>query len=117
MTRHAPPDAAFDITTIHIGGNYSQSGTGTLGIVVSPSSASQLTVGGNARLGGSVELVFAPGPYTAKTYTILTATGTVTGSFNSVTTLLGDPGLPVTTAQDDHDVNLLLAGGTPASGG
>ncbi|MGJ4893303.1 autotransporter outer membrane beta-barrel domain-containing protein [Bradyrhizobium sp. HKCCYLRH3099] len=51
-------------------------------VQVSPATASTTNVSGTATLGGAtVNVTFAPGSYVAKTYTILTASGGVSGSF------------------------------------
>ncbi len=63
------------IGTLHVGGNYNQDSNSTLRIQVSPSAASQLAVGGTANLGGTLNLVFAPGVYSARSYTIVSSTG------------------------------------------
>jgi uncharacterized protein with beta-barrel porin domain len=53
-------------------------------VQVSPSAASSTTVTGAADLGGAtVQAVFAPGSYVSKTYTILSASGGVSGTFAS----------------------------------
>ena len=51
---------------------------------VSPSNADRVNVGGAATLGGAtVAASFAPGTYVAKQYTIVNATGGVSGTFGS----------------------------------
>jgi outer membrane autotransporter protein len=72
------------IGTLTIGGNYTQSPGGTLQMEVSPTAASQLKVGGTATLAGTLSLLYAPGTYTTKTYTVVSA-GSVNGSFSKVT--------------------------------
>jgi len=88
-------------TTIQSGGTFAP-GNGTAGssmtvngnlafqsgalyvIAVSPTTASFATVTGSATLGGAtVNAVFASGIYVSKQYTILTATGGVSGAFAS----------------------------------
>ena len=56
-------------------------------VEVSPTSADRTNVTGTASLGGTVQAVFAPGAYFARTYTILSATGGSTGTFSSLTTV------------------------------
>ncbi|MGO4700113.1 autotransporter-associated beta strand repeat-containing protein [Dyella sp. 2RAB6] len=73
------------IGTLAVAGNYVQAVGGTLSIEVSPTDASLLKVGGNANLGGTLALTYDPGTYTAHQYTILTAGGSVTGTFGNVT--------------------------------
>ncbi len=52
-------------------------------VQVSPTTASRVTVNGTATIGGIVLATFAAGTYRAGTYTILSATGGVTGTFSS----------------------------------
>ncbi|MDO8423141.1 MAG: autotransporter outer membrane beta-barrel domain-containing protein, partial [Parvibaculum sp.] len=81
------PGGNDTIGTLTINGNYIQKGdddfVGTLGIVVTPEAASQLAVTGTAALGGTLNLYYAPGVYTAKSYTILTA-NSITGEFSTI---------------------------------
>ncbi|ARP83061.1 hypothetical protein CAL12_21065 [Bordetella genomosp. 8] len=72
------------IGTLTVTGNYTQSPSGTLFIDVSPSSASQLKVGGNASLAGTLNVLYGPGTYSAASYRILDA-GSVSGQFSSIT--------------------------------
>src|SRR6185437_5647489 len=72
------------IGTLSVGGNYTQGATSTLAIEVSPNAASQLQVGGNAALAGTLALTFDPGAYTGKTFALVKAGG-VTGTFATVT--------------------------------
>ncbi len=55
---------------------------------VNPSNASRdnVTSGGTAALAGTVQAVFASGSYAARTYTILSAAGGLSGTFSSLTT-------------------------------
>jgi autotransporter-associated beta strand protein len=55
-------------------------------VEVSPSAADRTNVIGSATLGGTVQAVFTPGGYIARTYTILSANGGLTGTFGSLTT-------------------------------
>ncbi|MGV7218748.1 autotransporter outer membrane beta-barrel domain-containing protein, partial [Bradyrhizobium sp. UFLA05-112] len=80
-------------------------------VQVSPSAASFASVAGVATLGGAtVDAVFASGSYISKRYTILTASGGVSGTFGSLVTT----GLPsnirsVALSYDANDVYLDLA--------
>ena len=74
------------IGTLAVGGNYTQSSGATLSIEVSPTQASQLRVGGAAALDGTLAVVFDPGTYTARRYTVLSAANGVTGRFANVST-------------------------------
>ncbi|MDU3133791.1 MAG: autotransporter domain-containing protein, partial [Bradyrhizobium sp.] len=69
-------------TSLSISGNLAfQSGAIYL-VQVSPTNASTTNVSGIATLGGAtVNVAFAPGSYIAKSYTILSATGGISGTF------------------------------------
>jgi outer membrane autotransporter protein len=72
------------IGTLTINGDYTQSPGGTLQMEVSPTQASQLKVGGTATLAGTLKLLYAPGTYSAKSYTLVSA-GAINGKFSTVT--------------------------------
>jgi len=59
-------------------------------VQVNPTTASTTNVSGTASLTGTVGAIFLPGSYLTRRYTILTAAGGVTGSFDALATL----GLP-----------------------
>jgi autotransporter-associated beta strand protein len=59
-------------------------------VQVNPTTASATNVSGTASLAGTVGAIFLPGAYVARSYTILTAAGGRTGTFDALTTL----GLP-----------------------
>lgn len=59
-------------------------------VQVNPSTASTTNVTGTASLAGTVGAVFAPGSYVSRQYTILTAAGGLTGTFDALATF----GLP-----------------------
>lgn len=65
-------------------GNYAQSASGSLIVVVTPAASSVFSVSGNATLNGNVTYELAPGTYSAKAYTYLTASS-ITGKFTSET--------------------------------
>ena len=73
-----------------ISGTYAQTAAGTLSLRVSPTTSDSLLVTGIGRLAGSVQAVFQPGTKFTKHYTILTATGGLTGTFGQLST----PNLP-----------------------
>ncbi|CAJ0740614.1 autotransporter domain-containing protein [Ralstonia mannitolilytica] len=103
------------IGTLSVGGNYTQGSTGTLAIEVSPTDASQLRVGGAAALGGSLAIVFDPGTYTARRYTVLSAANGVTGRFANVSTATAGASLGTLQTSVDYGANavdLLLAEAT-----
>ena len=63
-------------------GSYSQSSTGTLSLLVTPTSASELKVGGAADLDGTLRLVLT-GQLRPTTYQLISA-GSVSGTFSTV---------------------------------
>jgi hypothetical protein len=66
-------------------GNFTQTSTGTMRVVVAPEGGSQLNVTGAVRLGGTLVYVLAPGSYEPGGEDFLTATGGIIGSFDNVT--------------------------------
>lgn len=94
-----------------VAGNYVQQAGSTLSVGVTPSLAGLLAVSGlghSATLqGGTVAVQAVPGSYGASTtYTILTATGGVSGSFGTVTSSLAY--LAPTLSYDASNVYLTL---------
>jgi autotransporter-associated beta strand protein len=76
--------------TMTVGGNLAfQSGALYL-VQVNPVSASSTNVSGTASLAGTVEAIFLPGTYIGRSYSILTAAGGLTGTFDA----LAASGLP-----------------------
>jgi YVTN family beta-propeller protein/autotransporter-associated beta strand protein len=78
------------IGTLTVNGN-ATFGSGVYQVEVSPAAADRINVTGTAALGGTVQAVFLPGSFRAQTYTILNATGGVTGTFSDLT-VAGAPG-------------------------
>ncbi|WP_431202893.1 autotransporter domain-containing protein [Bradyrhizobium betae] len=80
-------------------------------VQVNPSVAASTTVTGTADLGGAtVNAVFAPGSYVSKTYTILSATGGVSGTFASTIINTGLPSnVHSSLRYDSNNVYLNLA--------
>jgi autotransporter-associated beta strand protein len=69
--------------TVTVAGNLAlQSGAFYI-VQVNPTTASTTNVSGTASLAGTVGAVFAPGSYVTRSYTILTAAGGVTGTFDA----------------------------------
>jgi autotransporter-associated beta strand protein len=69
--------------TMTISGNLAlQSGAFYI-VQVNPTTASTSNVSGTASLAGTVGAIFAPGTYVTRSYTILTAAGGVTGTFDA----------------------------------
>ncbi|WP_219847280.1 autotransporter-associated beta strand repeat-containing protein [Burkholderia multivorans] len=100
------------IGTLSVKGNYKQTGNAALNIEVSPTAASQLKVGGSASLAGTLNVTYAPGTYSPRSYTLVSASQGITGAFDTVnhigTANLGglSPGLGYT----DNTVDLSLTG-------
>ncbi|NMX68853.1 transporter [Pseudomonas sp. WS 5111] len=72
-----------DSGKLSVAGNFTNAADGTLNLVITPSVASSLAVGGSANLAGSLNVLNLV-PYTGPTtYTLLTAGGGVTGTFTN----------------------------------
>jgi uncharacterized protein with beta-barrel porin domain len=79
-------------------------------VQINPTTSSLAKVTGTATLGGAtVNAVFANGSYVAKQYTILTATGGVSGSFGSLVNTNLPSGFKSTLSYDASDAFLNLA--------
>ncbi len=73
--------------THQISGTFVQTSAGTLSFRVAPNGISDsLQVNGVARLAGTAQAVFQPGTFSRSSYTLLTATGGLTGTFGSLAT-------------------------------
>ena len=76
-------------------------------VEVSPANADRVNVTGTATLGGAtVNVTFAPGSYLARHYTILNATGGVSGTFGAVSGNL--PNFQTTLSYDANNAYLNL---------
>jgi autotransporter passenger strand-loop-strand repeat protein len=106
------------IGTLTVAGNYTQSSNGALVIEVSPTSGSQLRVGGTATLGGTLQILYDPGSYSARSYAILTASA-INGRFGSVSSTVSAGadlnGLMQSVNYGPTELDLLLAQSTPSS--
>lgn len=71
-------------TPLTIQGDYTQTSTGTLRVVVTPLGTSHLVVTGTAHLAGTLAYVLSPGTYQPSTYSFLSAAGGVSGDFATV---------------------------------
>ena len=80
------------IGTLTINGNLVLGAGAIYRVEVSPTSSDRTNVTGTATLGGTAQFVFGPGAYSSNSYTILSAAGGRTGTFNTLTT----EGLPAT---------------------
>ena len=74
------------IGTLTIQGNLVLTAAAAYIVEVSPTQADRTNVTGTATLAGTVQAVFGPGSYIARTYTILSAAGGRSGTFGSLTT-------------------------------
>jgi uncharacterized protein with beta-barrel porin domain len=78
-------------------------------VTLNPSTASFANVTGTATLGGAtVNAIYANGSYVAKTYTILTATGAVSGTFGPLVNTNLPANFSASLSYDAHDVFLNL---------
>jgi subtilase-type serine protease len=91
------------IGTISIAGNLNFVGAGNYIVEVSPAAADRTNANGTATLSGTVQAIGTGGVYTVGTrYTVLNATGGVTGTFGSLT-FSGNFG--ITKPRLDYDAN------------
>jgi outer membrane autotransporter protein len=74
------------IGTITVNGNLTFNAGSTYAVQVSPSAADHTDVTGTAALAGTVNAAFAPGSYSARSYTILSAAGLGGTTFDALTT-------------------------------
>jgi len=115
----AGPDARFENSgwmgiagagagaTHQISGTFVQTSVGTLGLRVSPTMADALVVTGTARLGGGLQVLAQGGTFAPRsTYTIATATGGLTGAFQTVAST--SPFLIPTVSYDANNAYLML---------
>jgi len=96
------------IGTLTLSGNYTQGTAGALVIEVSPTAASKLVVGGTASLAGTLALVYDPGIYAPRTYTLVQAEN-ITGSFAAVSGQIPSTELSQTVVIDPTDLQLVVA--------
>jgi uncharacterized protein with beta-barrel porin domain len=86
------PGAGTPGSSMTVSGTLAFNAASTYAVNVNPTTSSFANVSGMATLGGAtVNAIFAPGGYIAKQYTILTANGGVTGTFNGT---VADSNLP-----------------------
>ncbi|MGT2434514.1 autotransporter outer membrane beta-barrel domain-containing protein [Bradyrhizobium betae] len=105
-------------SSMTIDGNLAMQSGATYRVQLDPSSASFATVNGTASLGGAtVNAVFANGSYVSKTYTILTASGGISGTFAPGVVNTGLPyGFQTSLSYDANDayLNLVLSFAIPS---
>jgi uncharacterized protein with beta-barrel porin domain len=109
------PGAGF---THAISGTFAQTSMGTLALRVAPNGVSdRLVVNGQARLAGTMQAIFQPGSYRRSGYTLLTATGGLTGTFNALSTQNLPAFLTASLGYDANNVTLSLYAGMNAMPG
>jgi hypothetical protein len=102
------PGLPGSIGTLTIKGNLVLSTAAAYLVQVSPTAASLTNVTGSASLGGTVSAITTGGNYTiGQKYTLLTATGGISGTFSGITGAFR-PELHPTLAYDANDVFLVL---------
>ncbi len=110
--------------TLAVNGNLSLAAGATYAVDVGPAAADEVTVAGNASVAGTVAATYAGGAYAAGQYTLISATGGVSGTFSSLTAANAIPtGYAASLSYDAHDVYLDLVSNagfvwsaTPVSG-
>jgi len=97
------------IGTLTINGNLVLTSAAAYIVEVSPTQADRTNVTGTATLAGTVQAVFGPGSYIARTYTILSAAGGRSGTFGSLTTSGLPAGFAASLSYTGTDAILNLA--------
>jgi len=101
----------------NLSGVFVQKPAGTLVMEITPTAASQLKIssrsdltGGTATLAGTLQLAYQPGTYQARTYTLISADRSITGTFSNITGTVPTPGLTQAITVGPTDVDLTLSG-------
>ena len=95
-------------STINISGDYAMSG-GTLLLNISSANADELLVGGTAALNGTLALDFSSAPTKGQQFTVVDATGGITGTSTMFNTPVVSPsGYVVTTSEDMANDQLIV---------
>jgi uncharacterized protein with beta-barrel porin domain len=116
----APGTANTPASAMTVNGALTFQTGSTYQVYLNPTTASVANVTGGATLAGTVNATFAGGSYITKTYTILTTTTGVTGTFGGITTSNLPSGFTASVANSGNNVNLLLTatlGSANSSGG
>ena len=79
------PGSGVAGTSAAVNGNLAFQSGSIYAVNVSPATASLANVNGTATLAGTVNAIYTPGSYVSRQYTILTATGGVSGTFDGLT--------------------------------
>ncbi|SEM97342.1 autotransporter domain-containing protein [Bradyrhizobium sp. OK095] len=97
------------IGTLTVQGNLAFTSAGHYSVELSPTAADLTNVTGTATLGGAtVNASFGPGSYVAKQYTIVNATGGVSGTFAAIVNTNLPSGFMSSLSYDANDVYLNL---------
>src|SRR5262249_12068600 len=95
-----------------VSGTFVQTPVGTLSLRVAPNGVSDsLQVNGVARLAGTAQAMFQPGTYSRSTYTLLTASGGLTGTLRARSTPHLPPFLTASLGYSANSVTLSLQSG------
>jgi autotransporter-associated beta strand protein len=98
------------IGTLAVQGNLVFTAAASYMVEVSPANADRTNVTGTATLGGAtVKASFAPGTYVSKQYTILNATGGVSGTFNTLSNTNLPANFKSSLSYDSNNAYLNLA--------
>ena len=96
-----------NVGTLTVAGNLTFKSGSIFLVDVTPTTASKVQVNGTANLAGTVEAVFLPGSYLTNAYTILSATGGRTGTFDNLVTVDLPAFLTAKLVYDPNDVMLV----------
>jgi autotransporter-associated beta strand protein len=105
------------IGTLTIQGNLVMASAAAYLVEVSPTNADRTNVTATATLGGTVQAVFAPGSYVARTYIILTSAGLGGSTFDGLTTSNLPAGFGASLSYTTTDAILNLTAALGAGGG
>ncbi len=105
------------IGTINVSGNLTFNSGSNYSVEVSPTAADRTNVSGTATLAGTVNASFQRGNYVKRNYTILSATGGRSGTFDSLTTSGLGSGFSASLGYTSTDVTLTLDAILGLSGG
>jgi autotransporter-associated beta strand protein len=108
IINHGTLSPGNSIGTITVNGNLVMSAAASYLVEISPTNADRTNVGGTATLAGAVQAVFAPGSYVTRAYTILSAAGGRSGTFNALTTTNLPANFTALLSYTATDVNLNL---------
>ena len=116
LTNHGVFNISPKASNTSLTGNYVQQSTGTLAMSLAPSNNPKLLINGTANLAGTLSLNASSGSYGLGRYTLITAAGGVSGTFNSLTTNLASYTTNLfSLAYDANNVYLLLSNLGPSA--